>query len=150
VPGVFEWIFYFASLAKALELGTLGTVYTISRGGSVVLVWPLSVVLFGRGVTTAAAIGSLVVLGGLGLCGTGDSTARVGPTRRPRDRVAIACAIDREYHLAYKGAEDAGGNPSAVFLSPLASRRRSTSCDSGATVAPSSYHLAHRAPRASR
>jgi uncharacterized membrane protein len=117
VAGLFEWV-YFASLARALSLGTLGTVYTVSRGGSIVLVWPLSIALFGEAVTGAGAIGSLVVVGGLGLCGLGDGDNRAD---RPAGLAwAGGCAMSiAAYHLAYKAALSAGGNPSAVFATAL-------------------------------
>src|SRR5262245_13334744 len=62
--GVLEWL-YFASLAKALDRGPLGPVYTISRGGAILLVWPISIALFAEALTTWSAIGSAVVLAGL-------------------------------------------------------------------------------------
>jgi len=125
VAGVFEWA-YFYSLARALGSGLLGTVYTISRGGSVVLVWPLSVALFGEHITYEAALGSLVVLAGLGLSGLADGR-RAGPIDhelRGRQRASIgwsiACAASiAVYHLAYKGAEAEHGNPAAVFALAL-------------------------------
>ena len=118
VAGVFEWV-YFASLARALSLGTLGAVYTVSRGGSIVLVWPLSIALFAEAVTRAGAFGSLIVVAGLGLCGLGDGDHRAD---RPAGLAwAGACAVSiAAYHLAYKGALAAGGNPSAVFATALA------------------------------
>src|SRR5213075_1862083 len=45
LAGAFEAI-YFATLARALDRGPLGAVYTISRGGAVLVVWPLSIVWF--------------------------------------------------------------------------------------------------------
>src|SRR5215813_9728074 len=60
---------YFATLAKAMELGRLGVVYTISRGGAVLAVWPLSIALFGEAATLRALMGSVVVVGGLALSG---------------------------------------------------------------------------------
>ncbi len=33
---------YFFTLARALDIGPLGPVYTISRGASMLLVWPAS------------------------------------------------------------------------------------------------------------
>jgi len=40
LAGVFEQI-YFLTLARALDRGPLGPVYTLSRGGAVVVVYPL-------------------------------------------------------------------------------------------------------------
>lgn len=125
LAGVFEWA-YFYSLARALASGPLGTVYTISRGGSVVLVWPLSVVLFGEHITSAAALGSIVVLAGLGLSGLGDRRHdrdldhELRGQQRRSIAWSIACAGSIAiYHLAYKGAEAEHGNPAAVFALAL-------------------------------
>src|SRR5215468_7799250 len=60
---------YFATLAKAMELGRLGVVYTISRGGAVLAVWPLSIALFAEAATLPRMAGSVLVLGGLALSG---------------------------------------------------------------------------------
>ena len=37
---------YFLALSRALDRGPLGPVYTISRGGAVIVVYPFSVLLF--------------------------------------------------------------------------------------------------------
>jgi drug/metabolite transporter (DMT)-like permease len=109
---------YFVSLAKAFDRGRLGAVYTITRGGAILIVWPLSIGLFSERVTLLSVIGSAIVLGGLGLSslGTGDAkTSRSGALAW-----ATACAIAiAGYHLAYKGALREGGSPSAVFACAL-------------------------------
>jgi multidrug transporter EmrE-like cation transporter len=56
---------YFFTLARALDRGPLGPVYTISRGGALVLVYPLSILLFGEPLTALSTAGSLIVLSGL-------------------------------------------------------------------------------------
>ncbi|HEX5057740.1 MAG TPA: hypothetical protein VFV99_00210 [Kofleriaceae bacterium] len=118
VAGVLEWL-YFASLAKALDRGSLGPVYTISRGGAIVLVWPLSIVVFDEPLTVLSAVGSGVVFGGLAL-----ASSRTGD-RRKTDGSALAwasaCAVAISgYHLAYKAALRDGGGASAVFTVGLA------------------------------
>lgn len=118
IAGVLEWA-YFASLAKALTKGALGPMYTISRGGAIVLVWPLSVLAYGESVVLTSVIGSAIVLGGLAMSSV-DPSAR---TRADRSALAwaIACAVSiAGYHLAYKAALREGGNPSAVFALALA------------------------------
>ncbi|HUS30978.1 MAG TPA: hypothetical protein VMZ53_20855 [Kofleriaceae bacterium] len=116
--GVLEWI-YFASLAKALDRGPLGAVYTISRGGAILVVWPISIALFGEPLALTSAIGSAVVLGGLALAGIGAGSTK--QTRIAALAWAIACAVSiAGYHLAYKGAMAAGGSASAVFAVALA------------------------------
>ena len=116
--GVLEWL-YFTSLAKALDRGSLGPVYTISRGGAILLVWPISIGIFAEPLTVTSAVGSAVVLGGLAL-----ASARTGDTRRTGGSAlawAIACAASiAGYHLAYKAALREGGSASAVFAVALA------------------------------
>lgn len=139
VAGVLEAI-YFATLARAMELGRLGVVYTISRGGAVLAVWPLSIALFREAPTLSSLAGSVLVVGGLALSGLG---SRIGVGRRAgsgadggdgsgssvggRDRGqrgavawAMACAVSiAGYHLAYKAALGEGVNPSACFALSL-------------------------------
>lgn len=116
--GVLEWL-YFASLAKALDRGALGPVYTISRGGAILLVWPISIAFFAEPLSMTSAIGSAVVFGGLAL-----ARSRTGAARRTGGSAlawAIACAASiAGYHLAYKAALREGGGPSAVFAVALA------------------------------
>jgi uncharacterized membrane protein len=111
---------YFATLARAMELGKLGVVYTISRGGAVLAVWPLSMALFGEVATGPAMAGSVLVMAGLALSGFG-----AGGGGRGGERSAIAwaaaCAMSiAGYHLAYKAALLHGANPSACFALSLA------------------------------
>lgn len=115
--GVLEFL-YFASLAKALDRGPLGAVYTITRGGAILVVWPVSITIFGEPLTIMSAIGSLVVLGGLALSSIGAGASR--QTRSAALAWAAFCAVAiAGYHLAYKGALAAGGSPSAVFAVAL-------------------------------
>ena len=119
--GVLEWL-YFASLAKALDRGALGPVYTISRGGAILLVWPISIAMFAEPLTALSAIGSAVVFGGLALASSGTGDTRDPESRPRRDALAwaIACATSiAGYHLAYKAALRSGGSASAVFAVAL-------------------------------
>jgi drug/metabolite transporter (DMT)-like permease len=96
-------------------------VYTISRGGAVVLVWPLSIAAFGEGVTATSLAGSAVVLVGLALSSIG--LPRIEGRRALGGALAWACACAcaiAGYHLAYKAALAAGGSTSAVFALSLA------------------------------
>lgn len=116
--GVLEWM-YFASLAKALDRGPLGAVYTVSRGGAILVVWPISIALFSERLTLMSAIGSAVVLAGLALAGVGTGSTRA--TRSAALAWATACAGSiAGYHLSYKAALGAGGSASAVFAVALA------------------------------
>ncbi len=119
VAGVFEAV-YFATLARALERGRLGPVYTVSRGGAVLVVWPLSIVLFGELATWTSSTGSAVVLAGLILSGLGAHGADRGGKGRSGILWAAACAASiAGYHLAYKAALRDGGSPSATFAVSL-------------------------------
>lgn len=118
LAGALEWI-YFWTLAKALSSGRLGMVYTISRGGAILVVYPVSIALFTEQLTLIAGIGSAVVLTGLTLAsvGTGDNRA----SHRGAVAWAVTCAVAiAGYHLAYKAALRADGAPSAVFGVSLA------------------------------
>ena len=138
VAGVLEWL-YFASLAKALDRGALGPIYTISRGGAILLVWPISIAIYGEPLVAASAAGSAIVFAGIALSSMRSGDART--TSRAALAWAIACAVSiAGYHLAYKAALRCGGNGSAVLPWRSRSPPRSTSCASGARVAA-------RAPR---
>ena len=107
------------SLARALEVGRLGTVYTVSRGGAVVIVWPASIVLFGEDPVWTATAGTAVVLAGLALSSVG-STRGGNRSHRAGLGWAIASALSiAGYHLAYKAALREGANPSATFALSL-------------------------------
>ncbi len=117
LAGVFEAI-YFTALARALELGKLGPVYTVSRGGAVLLVWPMSIALYAEAATVSSTVGSGLVLAGLGLSSLGSLGGPGGGTRAHRAGIAwaVACAVTiAGYHLTYKAALHRGANPSATF-----------------------------------
>lgn len=125
---------YFVTLARALARAPLGPVYTVVRGGALVLVWPVSVALLGERMTSAAAFGTVLVLGGLGLTGASERvvakeaidasppTVRAGtkPSLARRYRWAITCAVFvAGYHVAYKLALSSGGAPHGVVAVSL-------------------------------
>lgn len=119
VAGVLE-ASYFVTLARAMQLGKLGVVYTISRGGAVLAVWPLSIAMFGEVATVPAIAGTLLVVGGLALSGLG-TRGPVEAGRRGAVGWAVACAGSiAGYHLAYSAALNNGVNPSACFAVSLA------------------------------
>jgi len=112
LAGAFEAV-YFATLARALDKGPLGAVYTISRGGAVLVVWPLSIVLFTETVTPLSATGSALVLAGLVLSGV---IAHGVKGNKAGVWWAVLCAVSiAGYHLSYKAALRSGGGPSATF-----------------------------------
>ncbi|HEY2030423.1 MAG TPA: DMT family transporter [Myxococcales bacterium] len=118
VAGLFEQI-YFVTLARALERGPLGPVYTISRGGAVLVVYPLSILLFGEQLGTVGALGAVAVLCGLVVSDWRFGRASAMPLQATLWASLCALAI-ASYHLAYKAALDEGGAPSSVFAVSLA------------------------------
>jgi len=120
VAGACEQL-YFLGLSRALDRGPLGPVYTISRGGAVVVVYPFSVLLFHELVTAQSLGGSALVVLGLVLSGLPVAGAAIGRTMTASATLlSIGCAFAiAAYHLAYKAAMDAGGASSAVFAASL-------------------------------
>jgi drug/metabolite transporter (DMT)-like permease len=109
--GLFE-VGYIVSLSRALARAPLGPVYTFSRGGALVFVWPISVGLLGETVTPAALAGSALILVGLAAtCLPGSSRPRAGGMLL----AAVAAASIAGYHLCYKQSLALGGAPQAVF-----------------------------------
>lgn len=106
---------YFVTLARALTRAPLGPVYTVVRGGALLVVWPVSIALLGERVSASTAAGTGLVL--LGLAATGTSELPEGATSALLRRFgwASACAaLVGSYQLAYKLALLAGGSPGAV------------------------------------
>ncbi|HLL21240.1 MAG TPA: EamA family transporter [Kofleriaceae bacterium] len=118
LAGAFEAV-YFATLARALEIGPLGAVYTISRGGAVLVVWPMSIWLFHEVVTATSASGSALVLLGLVLCGVGARGVAGTGDRRGVWWAAACAASVAGYHLSYKAALLTGAGSSATFAVSL-------------------------------
>jgi drug/metabolite transporter (DMT)-like permease len=113
---------YFVTLAKALARAPLGPVYTIVRGGALVLVWPVSVLLLGERVTALRAAGTALVVLGLASTGAGERTTRSGTELQARGiALAALCAcFTGGYHLAYKMALSSGAAPEIVVSISLA------------------------------
>jgi drug/metabolite transporter (DMT)-like permease len=114
--GVFEGV-YFAALGVALARGPLGPVYTVSRGGAMLVTWPLSFFLLGEPITWAAAAGVLLI-------GAGLAFTALRPREHPTPAGlgwAAACAVFiAGYHLCYKVALGGHAEPHAVFAVALA------------------------------
>jgi len=131
---------YFATLARALARAPLGSVYTVVRGGALVLVWPISVLALGEHPTRFSVAGTLAVLlglvavgasqrpatpaaeeGGPARGGTGIAAAGAAASARSGLLVAAASAVFvAGYHVADKIALSHGGSPSAVNAISLA------------------------------
>jgi drug/metabolite transporter (DMT)-like permease len=114
---------YFVTLARALSRAPLGSVYTVVRGGALVVVWPVSVLALGEGITLPRVSGTFLVV--LGLAATGASERRAArPTTSTNARsglaIAALCALFvGGYHLSYKLALSSGGRPEAVVAISL-------------------------------
>lgn len=140
--GVLE-VGYFVTLARALSRAPLGSVYTVVRGGALLMVWPLSVLLLGEPLSITRMGGTLLVVLGLAATGAsermparapaqpdppssddvarpddaeaGGDSAEPNATLRSGIAVAALCAVFvGGYHLAYKLALENGGRPEAV------------------------------------
>lgn len=110
--GVFEGTYFF-TLGRALSLAPLGVVYTASRGGALLLVWPLSVMLLGERVTPWGLAGTVLVL--IGLVATSHDTSPVRLERRGL-WFAAGCAVSiAGYHLSYKHALLFGASPAMAI-----------------------------------
>jgi drug/metabolite transporter (DMT)-like permease len=108
---------YFVTLAIGLRDAPLGLVYAIARGGALVLVWPISASLLAEPVTAPSIAGALVVMLGLAILGLDASGRASAPGVAS---AALCAAFVAGYHLAYKCALSAGGDPAAVFAVALA------------------------------
>jgi drug/metabolite transporter (DMT)-like permease len=107
---------YFLTLALGLRHAPLGVVYAITRGGALVLVWPVSVLLLGEQGNALSLAGVAVVTAGLMLVGH-DSR---GGFNQPGLAWAVLCAACvAGYHLCYKCALATGAHPAAVFAVAL-------------------------------
>jgi len=115
--GVFEGV-YFVALAIALGRAPLGKVYTVSRGGALVVVWPVSVLWLGEAVNAPRVVGTLLVAAGL--VATGWPQREQESSASGTAWAAVAAVAIAGYHLGYKQALAAGGSPAAVFALSLA------------------------------
>jgi drug/metabolite transporter (DMT)-like permease len=114
LSGVCE-VAYFVTLARSLLLAPLAVAYTISRGGSVLLVWPISVVWLGERAGPIASIGAATVFFGILATGARPREAQArGVAWAAACAACIACSF-----LAYKRALAAGASPSALFAASL-------------------------------
>jgi drug/metabolite transporter (DMT)-like permease len=113
--GLFEAA-YFVLLVLALERAPLAVAYTVSRGVAILAVWPISIALLGEGVSALSMGGTALLCLGLAC----NSLSRgAGPPRG----LTLACLCGLAiagYHLCYKQALAAGGEPAAVFAVSLA------------------------------
>lgn len=108
---------YFVTLALALRSAPLGIVYTVSRGGALAAVWPVSALWLGEAISGRGVTGTAVVCLGLALV-AGDRRGRASASGV---LWAVACAgFIAGYTLFYKAALAAGAAPTVVFAIALA------------------------------
>ncbi|MCY1016521.1 EamA family transporter [Pyxidicoccus sp. MSG2] len=107
---------YLAALSRALKQAPLGLAYTVSRGGAMLLVWPVSVLWLGEAVSAWRVSGAALL--GVGLV--------VMNLSRPKGLAAtgvawavLAAVCIAGYHLSYKLALGEGAQPPALFATGL-------------------------------
>jgi len=115
--GVFEGV-YFVTLAAALARADYGVVYTTSRGGAMLLVWPLAALLLREPVRVVGALGACLV--GVGLALTTAHRVRRPATRRGLASAAACAAAIAGYHLCYDRALATGARPTPLFAVSMA------------------------------
>jgi uncharacterized membrane protein len=140
--GVFEGL-YFAALGWALARGPLGPVYTVARGGAMLVAWPISVLLLGESFPWPARFGVALIGAGLGL-----ATLRAGERVAARSlEWALVCAFAiAGYHLCYKLALQSGSEPRALFAVALACALPINAACLGRGVLQSSLSALRRSP----
>ena len=115
--GLFEGL-YFYTLARALTLSPLGPVYTVIRGGAMLLVWAVSIPLLGERITAHAATGALLVLLGVPLLSPPPSRpgGKLDPAQLRGLQFALISAVCvAGYHLSYGQALTHSATPAPLF-----------------------------------
>jgi uncharacterized membrane protein len=112
VAGVFEGAYFF-TLGRALAGAPLGIVYTVSRGGALLLVWPFSIVMLAENVNSKGIAGTMLVA--LGLAATASEERTAGTSRAGLLFASACAACIAGYHLAYKYALAAGAMPASTL-----------------------------------
>lgn len=106
---------YVVSLGRAIRDAPLGLAYAVSRGGAMLLVWPISIALLGERPSAFALLGAAALGVGLVVATVEDRKALSTASLRWS---WITAAFIGAYHLAYGRALDAGIRPpSAVAIS---------------------------------
>lgn len=121
VSGALE-VGYFATLARALSRAPLGMVYTVVRGGALLVLWPISVGFLGEKPTAKAIVATLLVASGLAASGMASrGSAGRGAVARGVGWAFVCAVFVGGYHAAYKLALGAGGAPEFVTALSLGS-----------------------------
>jgi drug/metabolite transporter (DMT)-like permease len=118
---------YFVLLARAYRSGELGVGYPVARGSAPVLVLGAAVVGLGKGVSGLAALGVILVAGGvllLGLSSVGRQIHRIGVRDGPHSRdllfgLAIGAAIAGYTLVDSEGLEHAAPLPYLFLIAAV-------------------------------
>jgi uncharacterized membrane protein len=114
---------YFVTLGRALTRAPLGLGYTIARGGSILVVWPASVLWLGERASAPAYAGTALVVIGLAVMGAVQSRAGGGAAgavaRSGVAYAALSALFIATVHLSYKRALAAGAEENALFAVSL-------------------------------
>lgn len=114
--GVFEGL-YFLALSQALARSPLGWSYTWMRGGSLLLVWPVSLACLGEPLRPSSAAAVLVVCAGLGLMGLAPHRAS---SRGGWGWAVLVASTIAGYTLCYKMSLAHHAGPVALFAVSMA------------------------------
>lgn len=107
---------YVTSLGIAYTRGDLSLTYAISRSTALVVIWPISAVLFATVPSVLALLATGLVLIGVVLCRPAAKTE--GARWSVPWTLATGCSVGL-YHAGYKGAVDAGASPIPAFVAAL-------------------------------
>jgi len=107
---------YFLTLSRALEHSPLGWSYTWMRGGSILLVWPLSLLFLHESMHAASAVAVAVLCVGLGLLGL--APGKTGG-REGLKWSAIVGASIAGFTLCYKISLAHGAQPIPLFATSM-------------------------------
>jgi uncharacterized membrane protein len=100
-------------LAGSLQRLPLGTAYGVSRGGGLLLTWPLAIAFMGEAFSVVGAVGAALVSAGLLSMITGRAGSHL--------RWALGCAVAIGFYpLAYQVALRRGAPEALLFSASLA------------------------------
>ncbi|WP_414639206.1 EamA family transporter [Archangium sp.] len=115
VAGVLE-SGYLVTLARALRRAPLGLAYTVSRGGALLLVWPVSVLWLGEQLTPWSVAGAALVALGMAAMNLVLPRGEVGEGVL---WALVSAACIAGFNLSYKRALGEGAQPPALFTLSL-------------------------------
>jgi drug/metabolite transporter (DMT)-like permease len=115
--GVFEGA-YIGALTASLARAPLGLAYTIARGGAMLIVWPVSVLILGERAGALSLLGAVAVGAGLAAAQFQPGKGAEGPPKLGWAWACAACIAG--YHLCYDRAIHAGAHTVPLFALSLA------------------------------